>query len=39
MTNEEIKEAVDFDLPEIESTGALRIHTSPGDSACVSCEG
>lgn len=39
MTNEEISREVDFDLPEIESTGALRIHTSPGDSSCVSCEG
>jgi hypothetical protein len=38
MTNEEIKE-VDFELPEIEPSSSLRIHSAPGESACVSCEG
>lgn len=40
MTNEKQEvEIKDFDLPEVESTGELRVHNAGGDSACVACEG
>lgn len=42
MKREKNKEA-EFDLPELEGvdegTVARRIHISPGDSTCTSCEG
>lgn len=38
MTKEDLNE-VDFELPEMESTGVFKIHTAGQESVCVSCEG
>lgn len=39
MTNVNSGTEVEFELPELEESSGVRVHSSPGDSVCISCEG